>query len=122
MGDLQELTNELMQDPEFVKEYKAIQSEVNRSRAILNDTRSGKGHEVITLDEFIEEQLKDPVFKEKYEALESEFTEMQAKIDGREDFRVAFNALREEASDLPNMTLEEINAEIEASRRERKLK
>ena len=31
-----------MQDPKFVKEYKAIQSEVNRSRAILNDTRSGK--------------------------------------------------------------------------------
>ena len=36
MSDLQELTNELMQDPEFVKEYEAIQPEVNISRAILN--------------------------------------------------------------------------------------
>ena len=39
---------------------------------------------------------------------------------GREDFRAAFNALREEAADLPEMTLEEINAEIAATRRERK--
>lgn len=35
MSDLQELTNELMQDPEFVKEYEAIQPEVNITRAIL---------------------------------------------------------------------------------------
>ena len=36
MSDLQELTNELLQDPEFVKEYEAIQPEVNITRAILN--------------------------------------------------------------------------------------
>jgi len=36
MSDLQELTNELMQDPEFVKEYEAIQPEINITRAILN--------------------------------------------------------------------------------------
>ena len=36
MSDLQELTNELMQDPEFVKEYEAIQPEVNITRAILD--------------------------------------------------------------------------------------
>lgn len=35
MSDLQELTNELMQDPKFVKEYEAIQPEVNITRAIL---------------------------------------------------------------------------------------
>lgn len=34
----------------------------------------------------------------------------------QEDFRAAFNALREEASDMPEMTLEEINAEISAAR------
>ena len=38
----------------------------------------------------------------------------------REEFKEAFYALREEASDLPEMTLEEINDEISASRAERK--
>ena len=38
----------------------------------------------------------------------------------RDDFRTAFNALREEASDMPEMTLEEINAEISAARADRK--
>ena len=42
MSDLQELTNELMQDPEFVKEYEAIQPEVNITRAIL-DARINAG-------------------------------------------------------------------------------
>ena len=36
MSDLQELTNEFMQDPEFVKEYEALQPEVNITRAILD--------------------------------------------------------------------------------------
>ena len=35
MSDLQKLTDELMQDPEFAKEYKAIEPEVNITRAIL---------------------------------------------------------------------------------------
>lgn len=34
----------------------------------------------------------------------------------RDDFRTAFNALREEANDMPDMTLDEINAEISAAR------
>ncbi|SCY47534.1 DNA-damage-inducible protein J [Lachnospiraceae bacterium XPB1003] len=38
----------------------------------------------------------------------------------REDFRVVFDALRKEASDVPEMSLEEINAEISAARAERK--
>ncbi len=38
----------------------------------------------------------------------------------REDFRSAFDALREEASDTPEMSLEEINAEISAARAKRK--
>ena len=38
----------------------------------------------------------------------------------REDFRAAFTALREEASDMPEMTLDEINAEISAARADRK--
>ncbi len=38
----------------------------------------------------------------------------------REDFRKAFYSLREEAADLPEMTLDEINAEIAAARDERK--
>ena len=40
--------------------------------------------------------------------------------NNREDFRNAFNALREEAADLPEMSLEEINAEISAVRADRK--
>ena len=42
MSDLQDLTDELMQDPEFVKEYEAIQPEVNITRAIL-DARINAG-------------------------------------------------------------------------------
>ena len=38
----------------------------------------------------------------------------------REDFRAAIDALREEAADTPEMTLDEINAEIAAARAERK--
>ena len=40
--------------------------------------------------------------------------------NSREDFRTAFNALREEAADIPEMSLEEINDEISAARNERK--
>lgn len=36
MSDLQELTNELMLDPEFKKEYEAIQPEMDITRAILD--------------------------------------------------------------------------------------
>ena len=42
MSDLQKLTDELMQDPAFVKEYEAIQPEVNITRAIL-DARINAG-------------------------------------------------------------------------------
>ncbi|MCR5210954.1 MAG: helix-turn-helix transcriptional regulator [Lachnospiraceae bacterium] len=42
MSDLQELTDELMQEPEFVKEYEAIQPEINITRAIL-DARINAG-------------------------------------------------------------------------------
>ncbi len=37
----------------------------------------------------------------------------------REDFRAAFNALRSEVSALPEMSLDEINAEISEARSER---
>ena len=42
MSDLQNLTDELMQDPKFVKEYEAIQPEINITRAIL-DARINAG-------------------------------------------------------------------------------
>ena len=38
----------------------------------------------------------------------------------REDFREAFIALREDGKDVPEMSLDEINAEIKAARTERK--
>ncbi len=38
----------------------------------------------------------------------------------RDDFRSAFNALREDAVAIPEMSLEEINAEISATRSKRK--
>ncbi len=38
----------------------------------------------------------------------------------RDDLRSAFNALREEAASIPEMSLEEINAEISATRSKRK--
>ena len=48
------------------------------------------------------------------------FDAVLPETNTREDFRAAFNALREEASDVPEMTLEEINAEISAARADRK--
>ena len=50
MSDLHELTNELMQDPEFVKEYEAIQPEVNITRAIL-DARINAGMTQVELSQ-----------------------------------------------------------------------
>lgn len=48
------------------------------------------------------------------------FEAVLPETNTREDFRAAFNALREEAADTPEMTLEEINAEISAARSDRK--
>ena len=36
MSDLQELTNELMQNPEFKNEYEALQPEMDRARTMLD--------------------------------------------------------------------------------------
>ena len=41
-------------------------------------------------------------------------------VSEREDFRTAFMDLRDEAADVPEMSIEEINAEISATRAERK--
>ena len=48
------------------------------------------------------------------------FDAVLPETNTREDFREAFDALREEAKDLPEMTIDEINAEIAAARAERK--
>ena len=50
MSDLQELTNEFMQNPEFVKAYEAIQPEVNITRAIL-DARINAGMTQVELSQ-----------------------------------------------------------------------
>jgi len=50
MSDLQELTKELMQDPEFKKEYEAIQPEMDIIRAILN-ARTNAGMTQMELSE-----------------------------------------------------------------------
>ena len=48
------------------------------------------------------------------------FEAVLPEIGTRDDFRNAFNALRAEAASLPEMSLDEINAEISAARAERK--
>ena len=50
MSDLQELTNELMLDPEFQKEYEALQPEMDITRAIL-DARIKAGLTQVELSE-----------------------------------------------------------------------
>ncbi len=50
MSDLQELKNELMQDPEFKKEYEALQPEMDITRAIL-DARIRAGMTQLELSE-----------------------------------------------------------------------
>ena len=50
MSDLQELTDELMQDSELAKEYEAIQPEVNITRAIL-EARINAGMTQVELSE-----------------------------------------------------------------------
>ena len=73
MSDLQELTDELMQEPEFVKEYEAIQPEVNITRAIL-DARINAGmaqmelsHLQLTLMPIVREDV-ETVWKMQVEA------------------------------------------------------
>ncbi|MBQ5933171.1 MAG: type II toxin-antitoxin system RelB/DinJ family antitoxin [Lachnospiraceae bacterium] len=48
------------------------------------------------------------------------FEAVLPETEKREDLKKAFNALRSEAALLPEMSLEEINAEISATRAERK--
>ena len=50
MSDLQELTNELMQDQEFKKEYESLQPEMDITRAIL-DARIRAGMTQVELSE-----------------------------------------------------------------------
>ena len=50
MSDLQELTEELMQDPEFRKEYEALQPEMDIKRAII-DARIRAGMTQVELSE-----------------------------------------------------------------------
>ena len=50
MSDLQELTNELMQDPEFESEYERLQPEMDITRAIL-DARIHAGVTQLELSE-----------------------------------------------------------------------
>lgn len=50
MSDLSELTNELMADPEFRKEYEALQPEMDIKRAIL-DARIQAGMTQMELSE-----------------------------------------------------------------------
>ena len=55
-----------------------------------------------------------------FEVTVPENAEITAQEDGRTEFREAFERLRADAADLPEMTLDEINAEIAAARAERK--
>lgn len=48
------------------------------------------------------------------------FDAVLPETNKREDFREAFNALREDGKDVPEMSLDEINAEIKAARAEHK--
>ena len=50
MSDLQELTEELMSDPEFAKEYEALQPEMDITRAIF-DARIKAGMTQVELSE-----------------------------------------------------------------------
>ena len=50
MSDLEQLTEELMQDPEFKKEYEALQPEMDITRAIL-DARINAGMTQMELSE-----------------------------------------------------------------------
>ena len=50
MSDLQELTEELMSDPGFAKEYEALQPEIDITRAIL-DARIKAGMTQVELSE-----------------------------------------------------------------------
>ena len=59
MSDLQELTNELMQDPEFKKEYEALQSEMDITRAIL-DARIHAGMTQLELSEKLKNSVHYP--------------------------------------------------------------
>ena len=48
------------------------------------------------------------------------FDAVLPETNKRDDYREAFNALREDGKDVPEMSLDEINAEIKAARTERK--
>ena len=80
-----------------------------------------------TLDEYLEEQLKNEQFKKEWEKIQVEMERglrfkdiLSEKIITRTEAKKAFHDLRKQASDVAEMSLEEINVEISFIRAERK--
>ena len=76
-----------------------------------------------TLDKYLEEQLQNKEFKEEWENMQlqmnKEFLFLETTIT-RVEAKKAFYELREQAADIPEMSFDEINAEISAARAESK--
>ena len=76
-----------------------------------------------TLDKYLEEQLQNKEFKEEWEntqlKMNKEFLVSEITIT-RTEAKKAFYELREQVSDIPEMSLDEINVEISAVRGKRK--
>ena len=76
-----------------------------------------------TLDKYLEEQLQNKEFKEEWENMQlqmnKEFLFLETTIT-RAEAKKAFYELREQAADIPEMSFDEINAEISAARAESK--
>ena len=106
----------------YVLEYKEM---INMAEQVLVQFRADKALKEEVADIYSQLGMDLPtafrMFMNKSKQVRGlPFDPVLPPVTKREDFRSAFMSLREEAADVPEMSLEEINAEISAVRAERK--
>ena len=106
----------------YVLEYKEM---INMAEQVLVQFRADKALKEEVADIYSQLGMDLPtafrMFMNKSKQVRGlPFDAVLPPVTKREDFRSAFMSLREEAADVPEMSLEEINAEISAARAERK--
>ena len=106
----------------YVLEYKEM---INMAEQVLVQFRADKALKEEVADIYSQLGMDLPtafrMFMNKSKQVRGlPFDAVLPPVTKREDFRSAFMSLREEAGDVPEMSLEEINAEISDARAERK--
>ena len=77
MRTLQDITGDLMQDPDFAREYDALGPEMDSMRAEMDAAGTA------TLQAYLAKQLQDPAFAREWEAIQPELARIRAEVDAQ---------------------------------------